>query len=47
VKVAMKKPAQKKNRGPELEVLKLNGNWQDLIKKSYQKETSSKWLAET
>jgi hypothetical protein len=38
VKAAMKKPARQKKRGPEPEVLKLNGNWQDLIKKSFQKK---------
>jgi hypothetical protein len=34
----MKKPAPKKKSGPEPEVLKLNGDWRELIKKSLQKK---------
>jgi hypothetical protein len=31
----MKKPSHQKKRGPEPEVLKLNGDWRELIKKSF------------
>ncbi|HEY1789851.1 MAG TPA: hypothetical protein VGJ73_17010 [Verrucomicrobiae bacterium] len=34
---AMKKAAKRKKSGPEPEVLKLNGDWRGLIKKSLQK----------
>jgi hypothetical protein len=37
MKVAMKKSEPKK-RGPKMEFLKLNGDWQTAIKKSLQKK---------
>jgi hypothetical protein len=34
----MKRQPKPKKRGPEPEVLKLDGNWKDAIKKSLQKK---------
>jgi hypothetical protein len=42
MKAAMKKPTPKKKSGPEPEVLKLNGDWRELIKKSFQKKRPTK-----
>jgi hypothetical protein len=38
VKGATKKQARQKKRGPEAETLRLNGDWRELIKKSFQKK---------
>ena len=35
---AVKKPTKKATRGPEADRLKIDGNWKDAVKKSFEKK---------